>query len=224
MSPDGGWFITKGSLEMYMYGQPSSSRRVAGIAFVVLLHAVIIYALLTGLGRQVADILRAPIETKLIEEIKPPVPEVPPLAPPQLAAPPPPYIPPPEIQLRQPTPPKAVSAVSREKPAENPPPIQAPSAPVPVRVAPTVEVGKSCRTPEYPAASKLMAETGTVVLRFLVDIDGKVLESQVENSSGHPRLDEAARAALSLCQFKAGTADGKPERSWTRLRYVWKMG
>jgi protein TonB len=46
----------------------------------------------------------------------------------------------------------------------------------------------------------------------------------VDSSSGHPRLDEAARAALSLCRFKAGTVDGRPEKSWAKLRYVWKIG
>jgi protein TonB len=93
-----------------------------------------------------------------------------------------------------------------------------------VRVGPTVEVGKSCRVPEYPPQSRLLGETGAVVLKFLVDVNGAVLDSQVESSSGHPRLDEAARAALSLCRFKAGTVDGRPEKSWAKLRYVWKIG
>jgi periplasmic protein TonB len=208
---------------MYLYEQPSSSRRLTGIALVVLLHVVIVYALVTGLGQQVAEILRAPIETKLLAEVKPPPPAAP-LPPPPLAAPPPPYVPPPEIRVRQPASSNAIAVVSREKPPEAPPPVQAQPAPQPVHVAATVEVGKSCRTPEYPSAAKLRGETGTVVLRFLVDVDGKVLQSQVESSSGHPGLDEAARNALSLCQFRPGTADGKPEQSWTRLRYVWKIG
>lgn len=206
---------------MYLYEQSSSSRRFTGIALVALLHVVIVYALVTGLGRQVVNILHAPIETKLIEDVKPPPPDVP-LAPPPLVVPPPPYIPPPEIQVRQPMPSNAIVAVVREKPPEAapPPPVQA----QPVHVAATVEVGRSCKTPEYPTASRLRAEAGTVVLRFLVDVDGKVLQSQVESSSGYQRLDEAARDALSLCHFWAGTVDGKPEQSWTRLRYVWKIG
>ena len=205
---------------MYLYEQPSSSRRLTGIALVVLFHIALVYALVTGLGHRVADILPAPIETKLIEEAKPPPPDQP-LAPPPLTAPPPPYIPPPEIQVRQPMPSNAIVAVARDKPVEAPQPVPAPQ---PVHVAAAVEVGKSCRIPEYPAASKLMAETGIVMLRFLVDVDGKVLQSEVESSSGHPRLDEAARAALSLCHFRAGTVDGRPEQSWARLRYVWKIG
>jgi protein TonB len=207
---------------MYVYQQSSPSRRLTGLGIVALLHVVIIYALLTGLGRQVVDALRPPVETKLIEEVKPPPPDIP-LVPPPLAAPPPPYIPPPDIQVRQPTPERAITSVVREKPAEPPPAVHAPPAPEPVRTAASVEVGKSCRVPEYPPASKVLAESGIVVLRFLVDVDGRVLESEVESSSGHPRLDEAARAALSLCHFRAGTVDGKPERSWAKLRYVWKL-
>ena len=68
-----------------------ASRRLVGIGFVVLLHVAIVYALVTGLGRQVVEILRAPIETRLLDEVKPPPPEPPPLVqPPKLAAPPPP--------------------------------------------------------------------------------------------------------------------------------------
>ncbi len=204
-----------------------TARRFGGIAFVGLLHLAIVYALVTGLGHEVVEILRAPIETKLIDEIRPPPPEPPPpLMPPQFAALPPPYIPPPEIQVRQPPPPNAIAVVTREKPAEPPPPIGAQVAPtlapVAVRTAPVID-GRRCRLPEYPPGSKRMEEAGIVVLRFLIDVDGSVVESKVESSSGYPRLDEAARAALALCSFKAGTVDGKAERSWAKLRYVWKL-
>ena len=209
---------------MYMDESLPPSRRLAGIGFVALLHVVIVYALVTGLGRQVVEILHAPIETRLLDEVKPPPPDTPPpVTPPQLAAPPPPYIPPPEIQVRQPPPPNAIAVVTREKPVAPPAPIQAYAPPAPVRVPPVIDAARRCRLPEYPPSAKRMEETGVVVLRFLVDVDGGVAESAVESSSGHPRLDEAARNALSLCRFKAGTVDGKPEKSWAKVRYVWKL-
>ena len=69
------------------YAQPKPPvRRIGGIAFVVGLHAVIVYALLTGLATKVVDVIRQPIETRIIEEIKPP----PPPPPPKHIAPPPP--------------------------------------------------------------------------------------------------------------------------------------
>ncbi len=81
-----------------------------------------------------------------------------------------------------------------------------------------------CNKPEYPPASRQFEETGAVVLNFLIDVDGRVIQSRIESSSGYERLDEAARRALSLCRFKPGTVDGRPQKSWHKLRYVWKLG
>ncbi|MFD2270900.1 hypothetical protein ACFS07_06595 [Undibacterium arcticum] len=36
-------------------------------------------------------------------------------------------------------------------------------------------------------------------------------------------MDKAARLALSICKFKPGTTDGKPEQSWTKVQYEWKL-
>jgi protein TonB len=66
-------------------------------------------------------------------------------------------------------------------------------------------------------------ETGTVLLNFLIDLNGGVIDSKVERSSGHRRLDEAARAGLSLCKFKPATVDGKPEQTWSRIEYEWRI-
>jgi periplasmic protein TonB len=77
--------------------------------------------------------------------------------------------------------------------------------------------------PEYPSASRQLEETGTVVLNFLIDVDGRVIQSRVEASSGYRRLDDAALRALSLCRFRPGTIDGKPEKSWHKLKYVWRL-
>ncbi|WP_242442962.1 hypothetical protein [Magnetospirillum sp. 15-1] len=61
---------------MYAVRQrPSSHRRLAGLAGVVALHAAAIYALANGLGHCAVEILRAPLETKIVAElIKPPSP------------------------------------------------------------------------------------------------------------------------------------------------------
>jgi protein TonB len=72
-------------------------------------------------------------------------------------------------------------------------------------------------------AARRAGETGAVVLKFLIDTDGSVVESAVAESSGFDRLDEAARQALARCRFSPGTLDGHPERSWARIRYVWKL-
>jgi protein TonB len=157
----------------------------------------------------------------LIEDVKPPD-APPPPPPPKLAPPPPPFIPLPDIQVRTPAP-NVIQQVTNVRPVE-PPPV-APPAPKhePVVVPPVIDADKNCHKPEYPAVSKRMEETGATTLAFLIDLDGRVIESKVEQSSGHPRLDEAARDAMSACKFKPGTIDNKPERVWARLRWVWKL-
>src|SRR6266853_4833 len=66
--------------------QADPRRHLAGITFVILFHAFIVYALVTGLAKKVVDVVRAPIETKVIEEIKKPPP------PPEIVLPPPPKL------------------------------------------------------------------------------------------------------------------------------------
>jgi len=203
--------------------QQSPSRRIGGVVFVGLLHLGILYALVNGLGRQAIEVLRQPLITKIIEEVKPPA-DVPP-PPLKFAPPPPPYIPPPEVQIQAPASSNAIAAVTNVKPPEPvAAPVQAP-APVaaPVRVPAVLDAGHSCHPPEYPAASRRSEEVGAVGLLFLIDAEGGVIESKVESSSGHSRLDDAALAALGRCKFKPGTIDGKPEQTWARLRYVWKL-
>ncbi len=205
------------------YEDQSTNWRVTGLGLVILLHIGFGYLLLNGLSRQAVEVLRQPLETKLIEDLHPPPEAPPPPPPPALVPPPPPYIPPPDLVIQTPPPPHAITAVTTVKPPD-PAPLKAPPpAPVPVARTPAVIDAHGCRQPEYPAASKRMEETGTVVLRFLIDVDGRVLSSEVESSSGHGRLDQAAAEALSKCKFKPGTAGGKPEQSWARIRYVWKL-
>ena len=61
------------------------------------------------------------------------------------------------------------------------------------------------------------------MLAFLIGVDGRVKESKIQESSGYPRLDEAARRALSRCRFIPGTVDGRVEESWANLLYTWKI-
>ena len=62
--------------------QRDPRKHLAGIAAVILFHGFVIYALMTGLAKKVIEVVRAPIETKVIEEIKPPPPPVERLLPP----------------------------------------------------------------------------------------------------------------------------------------------
>src|SRR5690349_18888066 len=89
----------------YAEQQRSWGKHAPSIIMVAALHLALGYALVNGLGRKVIEIVKAPLETKIIEEIKKPPPDTPPPPPPKLAAPPPPFIPPPQINLPAPPPP-----------------------------------------------------------------------------------------------------------------------
>src|SRR3546814_9464591 len=77
-----------------------------------------------------------------------------------------------------------------------------------------------CSSDLYPAISNRLGETGSVVLRMLVGVNGKVTDSKIQTSSGYPRLDEAARRALSLCKFEPAIVDGVPTPAWGLLKYT----
>ena len=81
---------------------------------------------------------------------------------------------------------------------------------------------KVCKA-DYPKASLMNEEQGTVSMAFLVAADGTVLESKVEKSSGYKNLDKAAVKALSACKFKPGTKDGAQAQGWTKIDYAWRL-
>jgi protein TonB len=200
-----------------------SPRRIGGIAFVALLHVAIVYALLNGLGAQMVQVLRPPLEAKIIEPAKLPPPEAPPPPPPQLLTPPPVFIPPPVIQIAQPPPTvPVIAAVTQVKPT-TPPPTPAPAPPV-QKTAAGLDPNQTCTPPEYPEEAEDMEQTGVSVLQFLIDKNGNVAASRVQDSSGHASLDDAALRALAQCKFKPAIgADGNPQESWTSIRYVWQL-
>ena len=199
--------------------QRNPARHLVGFTIVLVAHVLAVYALATGLSHKVMEIVHGPLETKLIEEFKKPPPDQPPPPPPKLAPPPPPFIPPVEVNITVAAPvANTITQVTSVRPAA------APVAPRrSERVAPVIDAKTNCAKPEYPSASRRLDESGTVVLRFLIDVDGRVLESKVETSSGFSRLDEAARTALGRCRFKAGSVDGKPEQSWASIKYKWEL-
>jgi len=81
----------------------------------------------------------------------------------------------------------------------------------------------TCAKPVWPEGAVAANRTGTVQLEFKVGKDGKVKESSVDRSSGHPDLDEAARIGISKCQFKPATKAGKPIETKQKMQYVWTL-
>ena len=86
----------------------------------------------------------------------------------------------------------------------------------------TLDTKTPCDRPEYPRASLVNEEQGTVVLSLQIAADGKVTDSKIEKSSGFKNLDKATMK-LASCKFKPVSKDGKPEQSWAKFEYVWKL-
>ena len=194
----------------YATRQRSPRKHLTGIGLVVLLHALLLWAISSGLARQVVRMTENTVEAVLMTEAPPPTPTPPPKTPPpKTPAPPPPAPTSTAPAITQPTAPPAAAPAAPPTPA--------------IRTGAVIQAGAHCAKPDYPSASRRMEEEGTVTLKFLIGVDGKVIQADIEKTSGFTRLDEAARNALSKCQFRPGTVDGKPEQSWASIKYTWRL-
>lgn len=210
-------------MDDYASRQRKPTKHLIGLGLVVILHLALLWAINSGLARAVVKKIQGPVEVILLAD-----------TPPEVVPPPAPKLPAPKSLPPPPSPAPSVDApVTNTAPA----PIAIAAAPASAQpTAPTVAAAKTdsvrtaavvnaanCEKPEYPSASRRMEEEGTVSLRFLVGPDGKVIQSEIEKSSGYKRLDEAARAGLSRCQFRPATVDGKPEQAWASMKYTWRL-
>jgi periplasmic protein TonB len=183
----------------YARQQRNPSRHLIGIGGVVLFHALLIWGLISGLARKVVEVVKGPIEVKVIEEVKtppPPAEVIPP--PPKLAAPPPPFIPPPEINIAPPpTPAPAITAVTREAPpapvapvirppappvAKAPPPPPPPAGPKSARVVCPNYVDVMSKI-TYPRQALLDGTEGEVLIEFTVAASGEIKDVEIKSST-----------------------------------------
>ncbi len=191
------------------------SRRAMGFAATAAFHILLVYGLVTGLARSVVEVIKGPIETKIIEEVKQED-KPPPPPPPKFDKPPPPFVPLPDISITTEAPP-AATAITQGTPVVRP--AAPPAAPT---VAKTIK-GRNYQ-PEYPPSSKRAGEEGTVTLSIYVNEEGKVTEAKVEKSSGFEKLDEAAvKEALRSWKFTPATSGGKPIGVWQNINVRFKI-
>lgn len=78
-------------------------------------------------------------------------------------------------------------------------------------------------TVTYPQVSLRMRETGDLVLRVLVDETGHVEQVELQQSSGFPRLDKAARDAAAKAVFKPYKENGQPVPVWVLVPFSFKL-
>ena len=71
--------------------------------------------------------------------------------------------------------------------------------------------------PEYPDRARREGKEGRVVLRVLVDEQGKSKSVAVNDSSGSESLDRAAAEAIKLWRFSPARYGGKLVESWVKV-------
>ena len=107
-----------------------------------------------------------------------------------------------------PGPPAAPAPVAVQIAAASPPPVNIPSSAIQYLQLPEVV---------YPALSRRRRETGLVIVSTLVDKDGRPVHTQVFQSSGFERLDDAAIAAVRKARFKPYYQSGQATAGWARI-------
>ncbi len=190
--------------------QRDPTKHMIGIVFVVLLHVLIIYALMTGLARTVVEVIKKPLSANIIDEIKPPPPPPPPPKKIQVPEPPPAYVPPPDIPVAvAPTTGPVISAVTAAPPPPQvsaPPPVVAAPPPPPPPPKPAVRrnlVRIGGDLPEFPrAARRHNIEKGQVLARLMIDEKGNVTEVIIVSANPPRHFDKAVIDALSEWKFK----------------------
>ena len=212
--------------------------RIALIASAVLMfHVFAIWALQTGLLMRAVEVV-VPVEVlaQIMEPPKPMAPKSPPID-----------APPPETVKKPVTKPEPVTqvaptllAVPDAVPTPNAPSIQpiaqpAPYAPaVPVAAVTTPALAKitlpssdadylSNPKPTYPAMSKRLGEQGKVVVRVLIGADGLPQKSELRQSSGFDRLDDAALATVMKWRYVPGKRDGIAEAMWFNVPITFRL-
>jgi len=195
--------------------QRDPSKHVIGIAFVVLVHALVIWALMSGLARTAVEVIKKPLTATIVEQINPPPPPPPPpkkiVEPPKVKRPPEVYVPPPDI------PPPVAPAQSPIQSTPTPPPepyvVPAPTPPVVAPPAPPAPPPKpairrnivplSKVDPEYPrAAIRAGIEKGKVVARVNIDDKGNVTDVTIVSADPPRVFERAVQDALMQWKFK----------------------
>jgi TonB family protein len=91
-----------------------------------------------------------------------------------------------------------------------------------LRSTPPVADLRQC-VPAWPKQSLRNEETGTVIVAFQVDQEGRASDVAVSKSSGFVALDTATIAAIRQCEFKPATKNGKKVAAATKISFTWTL-
>ncbi|HUM18091.1 MAG TPA: TonB family protein [Candidatus Nitrosotalea sp.] len=77
--------------------------------------------------------------------------------------------------------------------------------------------------PSYPAAPRRQGIQGTTLLRIHVLADGRIGDVLIEQSAGHPDLDQAARDAVRAWRFEPARRGNDPVAMWVLLPVEFRL-
>jgi protein TonB len=205
--------------------------RVYAIIGVAVLHALLAYAVVTGLAYNFMKKAAEDLKTFDVQEEPPPPPEPPPPEQPQVQ-PPPIVSPPPLVQMNTPAPP--IAAVPSAPPfvptptAPPAPPLPPAPPPPPRRVEPAharANLASYVSDADYPSSAIRAEQQGTTGFRLTVGTDGRVTACSVTSSSGSSALDDATcRIMRSRARFTPARDDtGNPTTDSVSSRIRWVL-
>ena len=189
--------------------------RVLGIAGAITLNATALMLLLVPVSApMLANVIEPTIPVTFIERAKP-KPQTPPEVPVKKSIPT--TTPTQPVRTQQPTQAIAqtetpvVDGGTEYVPTADPLPDTGPIGPPDPGPQPSTRLEyASAPAPSYPPDALARELEGTVMLKVLVDVDGSPLSVEIERSSGHRKLDDAARRqVLRKWKFKPAIKDGQ---------------
>jgi protein TonB len=186
------------------------SRRLCVGAGIVAVHAVGLYVALTFAPQIRPAVAEVPLTATFISQPEPtPRRELPRVS----VVTPQPMAPMPDLSLIEiPTEaPPSTRAITVPVQAAPPPAPHAEDRSTPKLVSSVAYVREP--SPRYPPQSRRLREQGVVVLRVVIDERGEASSIEIETSSGHARLDDAARDAVLRAAFRPYVEDGEPRRA-----------
>lgn len=186
------------------------SRRVCVAVTIAAVHAVGLYVALTFAPQIRSAVAQVPLAVTFVTQAEPmqqrPLPQVTVVTPQPIVQVP--DLPPIDIPSDAPPAARAITIPMQSAP---PPAMHAEDRSLPKLVS-TVEYVRE-PSPRYPPQSRRLREQGLVILRVIVDERGEASSIEIETSSGHSRLDAAARDAVLRAAFRPYVEDGEPRRA-----------
>ena len=77
--------------------------------------------------------------------------------------------------------------------------------------------------PSYPSSARRLGAQGTTLLRVFVSRDGAVGDVLIEQSAGHPDLDNAAADAVRRWRFEPARRGAEPIGMWVLLPVAFRL-